>query len=297
MSFTTDIKRELTRSLPKDRCCRLSMLSRILTTSGELHADGFSFTSENETVASYILKLVDALFDRQMTLTGAVKDPKHGKGKLTFSLAGEGVSVCCGEIASCATETRCCAAAALKGAFLGSGSCSLPREGAAAGYHLEIVFPTSESAEEFVDLLDSLQLFGSIVARGDRSVVYCKSREGIGDFLSVLGANSALKTFEEVSALREENNRRNRVENCMAGNIDRAMTASAEQIRLFVAHKDKIPLLPPVLQETARARIEAPTLSLQELAGKLGISKGGLNHRLHRIAELLTDEDGEDGEE
>lgn len=288
MSFTADIKRELIKSYPQKRCCMLSLLAFFILTGGERTEGGFSFTGENEAVASYILRVTELLFGRQMTLTEAVRDPKHGRDKLTFAMTG--AERMTGELFSHEPQEECCARAALCGAFLGGGSCTLPRGNASKGYHLEIVFPTAESAEAFLSLLDRLQLFGGIVRRGERFVVYCKSREGIGDFLSVLGAASALKTLEQISALREENNQRNRLENCMAGNIDRSMTASAEQVRLFTDRRERLEALPSPLRETALARIQSPTLSLQELAARLSLSKGGLSHRLRRITELLSEE-------
>lgn len=287
MSFTAEIKRELVRTAPSTRTETLALLRAVLLTSGRLDADGFSFTGENETVAAYLLEAVDLCFHAQMTLTEAVRDPKHGLDKLTFSLSGEGALFCAREIASAPLREEDCALAYLKGAFLGGGSCTLPRGGAKTGYHLEFVFENRREAEDFTELLDRFQLFGGVVPRGERFVVYCKSREGIADFLSVVGAQSALKTLAQVSAAREESNLRNRVENCTAGNIDRSLTASAKQVRVLLAARGKLDALPAPLKETALARIENPTLSLGELAALLNVSKGGLNHRMRRLMELF----------
>ena len=124
--------------------------------------------------------------------------------------------------------------------------------------------------------------------RGDRFVVYLKSREAISDFLSVSGANAALKRFEEVSAEREESNRFNRVSNCFAGNADRSAIASAGQIVALVEmqHETGFLGLSDELLETARTRIENPTLSLSELSLRLGVSKSCLNHRLRKLMRL-----------
>ena len=42
------------------------------------------------------------------------------------------------------------------------------------------------------------------------------------------------------------------------------------------------------LKETAEARLRWPSLSLQELADRLGVSKSCLNHRLRRLESLAA---------
>ncbi len=293
MNFSSEIRRELMRNVPKKRCCDLALLRAFLDTSGTIaqgRGGGFSFTSENEDIAGYMLGIVEKLFCVRMTVEGAVRDPKHGRDKLTFSYRGEGGAAFAEELLN-ARLLPCCEQAYLRGAYLGSGSCTLPRGDSKTGYHLEFVFRTRERALALLEILDGLQLIGSIVKRGEKSVVYCKSREAIADFLSVVGAEGALKTLEDVSAVREENNQENRVLNCLAGNADRAAMASAEQTVAF-AHLKKTGLLlslPEPLRAAAEGRLLYPTLSLAELAEKLSVSKSCLNHRIRKLMQIYTE--------
>ena len=281
MSFTTEIKRELVRTVPEDSRCRLALLHGFLKSCGGRTDEGFFFVSENESVAAYILGITEN-FGVPMTLTDAVRDPKHGRDKLTFTMAGE--SATAEAIFSATIGSEESAAAFLKGAFLGGGSCVLPHGENRTGYHLEFVFPTLTDAEMFIDASERLHLLGGIVERGDRYVIYCKSREGIGDFLSVLGANNSLKVLERTAAVRDESNNRNRLENCMAGNVDRSVTASARQIKYLATLADgNFTALPASLRETAEARLRNPTLTYSELADLLGVSKGCLQHRLKKL--------------
>lgn len=104
-----------------------------------------------------------------------------------------------------------CAAAYIKGAFLGGGSCILPgKEGGKTGYHLEFVFPARRAASDFRRLLEENDLLAKVVERKDTAVVYIKSKETISDFLSAIGAESALKKFAEFVEKRDEANRSNR---------------------------------------------------------------------------------------
>lgn len=299
MSFTGEIKRELLRSSPTERGEMLALLCGALDTGGDrLFSNGepfgFSFTSENEKSAEYLLRLVELCFGVRMTVTEAVRDPKHGRDKLTFSLLGERSGKLAEEIDLHNAEHAFSeeGQAYLKGAFLCGGSCTLPREGARTGYHLEVVFPLQEYAERFCELLEGFQLLGSALRRGERSVVYLKSREGIADFLSVIGASGALEKLESVTAAREENNNRNRVENCTAGNADRAAIASAALIVAIGEMKKDgtLDTLPAPLREAAQARLLEPTLTLAELAERLSITKSCLNHRLRKLMTYRTKE-------
>ena len=304
MNFTEKIRKDVLKNLPETRSASLSMLAAFLDTSGHSHFSGyltkgeFSFTSENEEIAEFFLTLVDKLFGVSMTVTEAKRDPKHGRNKLTFSYNGENAGEYADEITDyCAinlaeeSDMRAC----LKGAFLGGGSCTLPGGGAKTGYHLEFVFTYEDDAISFCEMLDRLQLIASIIRRGEKFVVYCKNREIISDFLGIMDADTALRQFEEVTAAREESNNSNRKGNCDAGNADKAAIASAAQIRAFheLEAEGILQALPAPLKEVAKSRTENPTLSMQELADLLGISKSCLNHRLRKLMQIHAKEDKE----
>ncbi len=285
MSFTTSIKRELVKSFPASIEESRALLQAVLKTCGERTSDGFAFVSENESVAAYVIAIAESACNVRMTLTEAVRDPKHGRDKLTFSHTGNDAKERAEEIFSMSIYSDECALAFLKGAFLGAGSCILPRGDAKTGYHLEFVFQTIDDAKLFAEIGDRFHLLGGIVERGEKFVVYCKSKEGIGDFLSVLGADNSLKTFEKTVAAREENNNRNRLENCMAGNVDRSLTVSARQVRVLNEMKEsgRLFVLPLPLRQTAEARLLNPTFTYSELAEHLGISRSCLQHRLDKL--------------
>lgn len=300
MNFTQEVKRDLVKRVPRSRCCKLALLSAALETCGETRREdgvpGFSFTGESEGSAAFLIDLVRQCFGVHLNVTEAGYDARRGRDKLTFSYFGERAEEILSELGGSGLESPlkdCCARAYLKGAFLFGGSCTLPRPGTKTGYHLEIVFDRARSAESFVDLLDRLQLIGNVVVRGEKFVVYLKSREAISDFLATVGANGALRTLEAVTAEREENNRVNRVENCSAGNADRAAIASAAQVVAIGAleARGKLPALGKALGEVAKARLEHPEYSLSELAAELGIGKSCLNHRLRKLMEICKEEE------
>ncbi len=288
MNFTQEIKRELIKKAPPSAEERLALFGGLLDAGGRPFEGGFAFTSESESTAQYLLSLAEGLGGVQMTLTEAVYDPKQGKDKLTFFLTGVPMPFS-------AEEGEACALAYVTGAFLGGGSCTLPRAGKKTGYHLEFGFSGGEGAERFSEIFEGLGFVSNLVKRGGHDVVYVKSREAISDFLSVTGALGALEKLDEVSAEREASNAENRVNNCLGSNADRAAIASVEQVRKIEALRErgKLALLSEELQDTAAARLEHPELSLFELASLLGLTKSCLSHRLTRLIQLAKKEEEE----
>lgn len=293
MNFTGEIKRDLLAHFPAGKAGAAAALAAILSTCGSLKGDGFEVVSENEKVAEYFLRLLE-MFGVRPELTGVSQDPKRRRDKLAFSCGGEDARRIISMTRSLRehlSEDEQAALCYLRAAFLGGGSCTLPKDGSSTGYHFECVFSSRVRAEEYCELLSAFELFCKLVPRGEKYVCYVKSREAISDLLSVLGAESALKKLDAVSARREANNNENRIQNCIAGNADKAAIASAEQTLAMSALKEegRLAALSPELRESAEARLTHPTLSLSELASLLGMSKGGLNHRMRKLMKLYEE--------
>ncbi len=296
VNFTWEVKRDLMGALPEGEKAAKATLTAMLAAGGSaFDGPGVEFVSENESVAEYFLRLAERAFSVRFEVTEATKDKKRGKDRLTLSCGGAAAARIIKETGFWRAHPKYAADRALAvayviGAFLGSGSCTLPRDGARTGYHLEFVLPTPALAEGLRELLDSLFLVSGIVARGDRRVVYLKSREAISDFLDAVGAASALRKLSELSAVREESNNRNRVSNCYAGNADRTAIANAAQVLALEKLRDGggWEALDETLRQTAVCRLENPALSLAELADKLKISKSGLNHRLRKLMKICA---------
>ncbi|MDE6274040.1 MAG: DNA-binding protein WhiA [Clostridiales bacterium] len=310
-NFTWEIKRELLSIPPNTEREQTAAVSAFLRTCGRAVAGaggaGFEFSVEQERIAEYFAGIVEARFGVRTELKEAVYDPKRSRDKLTFRCVGqraEEILEACGfyvgangQIADggviglihgdeeTLTFIRC--------AFLGSGSCTLPRSGSKTGYHLEVIFEDEGIAEETLELLERVEILARTVKRGEKFVVYSKSREAISDFLSLTGASSALKKLEQLTEAREESNRENRVGNCFSGNADRAAIASAKQILAITALKEKgiLGRLEEPLYTLAMRRLKYPTQSLEELAAGLDISKSCCNHRMRKLMEIYKSEE------
>lgn len=292
-TFTRELKRELVRVPLNGSKGKRAAVAAVLHTGSALVTDeGFTISFEYEQTAAYVCELIEEEYGVELELSSFVKTGKRDGDKLIFSCRGDAAKKIAEDAAEYYTEAKRKevgeeeAICLIRAAFLAGGNCTLP-EGK-TGYHLEFVLPDERSARSLADYLDQVGVIARVTERGGKPLVYVKSRESISDFLSLVGAERALKKFRAVGEEREESNNVNRVENCFSGNADRSATASANQVVAIseLMRRGVLDRLDPSLRETATARLNNPTLSLEELAKLLKITKSCCNHRMRRLTEL-----------
>ena len=289
MNFTSDVKKELMK-LPCGKEESRAALSAYFSACGVFAESGtgepeFFLVSETERVAEFFTGLFYNLFGERLIVSRAVKDRLSGRSRLilecprgaknaleTLELYKPGAGFTVG-VPQVFKENDAARRAYICGAFLGGGSITLPADGKKTGYHLEIAFPAEEDgesavAEEFAALAEADDLLLKCVKRGGETVAYMKSKEAISDFLSVLGAENALKKFGAFCEEREKNNNLNRAANCSSFNADKTATAAVKQVlaieKIVAAGADTTLAAP--LKELIALRLSRPELSLQELA-------------------------------
>ncbi|MBR7100141.1 MAG: DNA-binding protein WhiA [Clostridia bacterium] len=311
-NFTWSIKRELLAKKTNIRALQVASLSAFLRTNGCISYTreglGFFLITESERIGEYYLTLLERLYGISCT-ANAAEDRLSGKDKLTLSYNGEKSYDILIDLGIFERENEQSAydlftgispriiadddskLAYIKGAFLGGGSCTLPRMGAKTGYHLEFVFNHAQTATDFALLLEEYQLIAKIIERKDNYVVYIATLAGICDFLSVVGADSALKKLNATAEAREENNNSNRVNNCFVGNMDRTATAAAKQCLAieFLNTNGYLAQMDEEIRILAKCRLEHKEASFAELAQKLQLSKSGVNHRMRKLMEFYSD--------
>ena len=312
MNFTSDVKKELMK-LPCGKEESRAALSAYFSACGVFAESGtgepeFFLVSETERVAEFFTGLFYNLFGERLIVSRAVKDGLSGRSRLilecprgaknaleTLELYKPGAGFTVG-VPQVFKENDAARRAYICGAFLGGGSITLPADGKKTGYHLEIAFPAEEDgesavAEEFAALAEADDLLLKCVKRGGETVAYMKSKEAISDFLSVLGAENALKKFGAFCEEREKNNNLNRAANCSSFNADKTATAAVKQVlaieKIVAAGADTTLAAP--LKKLIALRLARPELSLQELADELGVSKSCLSHRMRKLTEIAAD--------
>ncbi len=311
MSFTSDIKKEII-SQGIEEGCRAAAISAFLHTSGDVGfndgAPAFYFVSETENVAEFFMSAFAEEFGVELFISHVTEDRMSRRAKLVMQCPMPhlpAVAKKLGIIKRTGTLREGIAPslvaseegklAYIRGAFLGSGSCTVPAEGGTTGYHLEFIFSDKKIARDFCKLLSETVLVAKLVKRKESFVVYIKSKELISDFLSVIGVENSLKKFTALLEKRDKANNDNRAKNCIAGNADKAAIAAVKQVVALQAFQSRggFALLSEELSALARARLRNPTMSLQELATLLGVSKSCLNHRMRKLMEIAKEKENE----
>ncbi|MBR2349506.1 MAG: DNA-binding protein WhiA [Clostridia bacterium] len=192
-------------------------------------------------------------------------------------------------------ESPCCAKAFLQGAFLASGTISIPSadEGGSAGYYLDITLTSEIVAEDLLNLLNNIGLDAKLRKRGETYSVYLKDAEKISDMCALMGAMRAVLEIQNTLVLRSIRNDANRQANCANANIDKSIEAGLKQVAAIELIDRKIGLsaLDQGLRDTALARVAHPEMSLNELASVIegNPSKSCLNHRMRKLVSLAEE--------
>jgi DNA-binding protein WhiA len=318
MSFSKEVKDELSRQISPARHCQIaelaamiSLCGRVIITEGDRYI--LKIHTENVTVAREYFTLIQKTFNINTEIS--IKRNTYLKKSKVYSLIimdhevvikilqatklidenkeiKENLSVANNLI----IQNTCCKRAFIRGAFLVAGSMSDPEK----TYHLEIVALDYSKARQLQEIINFFNIDAKIVKRKKYFVVYVKEGSQIVDLLNVMEAYVALMNLENVRILKEMRNSINRQVNCEAANINKTVMAATKQIDDIIYIKNQIGFseLPEGLEEIAVLRIEYPEASLKELGALLSqpIGKSGVNHRLRKLS-ILADNLREQKEE
>jgi len=306
MTAVSKVKEELSRVKAPRRCCRIAELSALLHTEGSYrirgHAEHSLVTeSSGAQTARKIYTLTHSLFELDTPLVKVERSsPRRGSvysleihdqsgfhqamnelGVLDNGLKPEKAPP--GRI----VRSNCCAAAALRGAFLGGGYVSAPYGPA----NLEMTFSSEEAADFFDALASRRGIPVKVRRRRGQWVLYSKSRRAISDFLALTGAHSSYLDWESHSILSSTKNEVNRRVNCDSANARRLAEASLRQ-REVVSRLEELGLLESMgepLVEVAMLRVKYPQASLTELASMLEptVSKAVVQSRIRKLERAL----------
>lgn len=297
MSFSSEIKQELCKLENKRNCCLRAECYGIWLFSKCFSLRETAYVTENGGVARRMLELAAAAAGAAGELSYGVSRRKKPAYRVSlpdedsrlrllsaFGHTGRETSL---HINRAVLENDCCQAAFLRGAFLSCGTAADPQK----SYHLEFAVPYQKLANQLYTLLCEVTAFPVkplLASRKSGYVVYWKESGQIEDLLTFLGAAGASMELMQVRMYKEAKNDINRKANFETANMDKTYSASARQIAAIAALNDagELQNLPDGLRELARLRLENPEMTLRQLGEALGISRGGVNHRLERLLEL-----------
>lgn len=317
MSFSGEVKEELSRYLPKARHCQIAEVAAIFGMCGQVgqSKDGYVIRihTENITVARKCFTLLQKTFNIKAEM--CVRRNAYLKKSRTYMIIitnqeevqkileaikiedEKGKLIEEDRIADQRIlQSSCCRRAFIRGAFLTSGSISDPEK----FYHFEIVCTSQKKAEQMREIMNSFPVEAKIVRRKKYYVVYIKEGDQIGEMLRIMEASLAVMNLENIRIVKEMRNSINRQVNCETANIHKTVSAAIEQIndikyiREFVGFDN----LPENLREIALARLDKPEATLKELGDSLTppVGKSGVNHRLRKL-KMIADRSREKKEE
>lgn len=312
MSFSGDVKQELSYLLPQARHCLLAELAVLVGMCGDvcISAQGrhqLRIRTENITVARKCFTLLRKTFNICSDVSVQIHK-RNGKYTQFFTvlvrdhdtvlrvLQALKLLDAYGEVEEqispaneLLVQRSCCRRAFIRGAFLSAGSISNPEK----SYHFEIVCVSEERALQLQDLIHTFGPDAKTVKRKNHYIVYIKEGAQIVDMLNIMGAHVSLMDLENIRIVRDMRNNVNRKVNCEAANINKTVNAAVRQIediRYLEAVKG-LEKLPGGLADIAYLRLANPDASLKELGELLvpPVGKSGVNHRLRKLSQLADD--------
>lgn len=310
MSFSGEVKEELSRHLGGARHCQIAETAAILSMSGQVLAKGngqfeIYIYTENFPVARRFFALLRKCFQTVAEVSVRVAGTKSRMYLLAVREPGAALRILQAarfpqierdwqedaypegmEISPILVQNACCRRAFIRGAYLAGGSMSDPRK----SYHFEIVCLDRKKAEQLKGMLASFRVEGRIVERKKYYVLYVKEAEEISEVLNIMEAHVSMMEFENIRIMKELRSHVNRKVNCEAANIHKTVSAAAGQLAdiRYIAEKKGLGTLPESLAQVARMRLDYPDATLKELGDLLDppVGKSGVNHRFRKLKEI-----------
>jgi DNA-binding protein WhiA len=307
MSFTAEVKEELSRVMPKRACCPKAELAALVRVEGTLHITGpdryrLEIATETAPVARKTIKLLHELYGlkTELTVRRSILHKTNNylitvpqQSRLAAALQDLGIlddeMNISYRIARRLVRKDCCAVSYLRGAFLGGGFVADPH----GDFHFELTAEAAELAEDLVGLMARFEMDAKVTKRRGLYAVYLKGAEPIVTFLALVGAHRALLRAEDVRVMKSVRNRVNRLVNAETANLVKSTDAAIAQLEGIsrLSEERGLEALPPALRELAYLRLENPDVSLREL-GELAdppLSKSAVYHRIRRLEELAEE--------
>lgn len=262
MSFSSNVKDELEKHLPKARHCQLAEAAGL-----------YAFGATSSTKLFTILKKTFNI-DKVANETDFVKIADDLRVSLDGTVDGTVI------------QQSCCKRAFIRGAFLAAGSISDPEK----SYHFEIVCKNEAQASLLMEVLNAFGLNPKCVSRKGKMVCYIKEGDQIVDVMRIMEASMAVMNLENARILREKRGDVNRLVNCETANLMKTVNAAVRQTKdiEFIDRTVGLASLPEELIQVAEIRLANPDMPLKDIGQLLDppLGKSGVNHRLKRISEF-----------
>ena len=305
MSFTAEVKDELSRVEAPVPVCELAELSALIRVCGTLSFRGsgrysIRISTETGAVARTIIKLTHKIFDLETALTVRrsvlhktrnylIEIPEQERlaadlVRLGILVPGRGLAT---GVPAALLGSRPAREAFVRGAFMAGGFIADPR----GDFHLEIAVTGEDFARGLAELVGSFGVSARVNRRRGAYAIYLKSFDDVIGLMRAMGARRMARIVEVARAKKSVKNDVNRRVNAEMANQARSTGAAAAQLELIERAERAVGLaaLPPALRAFCQARRAHPELSLAALGEELDppASKSAMYHRVLRMQEIV----------
>ena len=298
MIGSEELRNELAAIAPARRCCRHAELSALFHAAGAWHLRGGALAVHLDVSSSAAARRAFALL-RDLGVQSEIRTYRRRafdqatRYQLHVDVDERALDVLreAGVLSPSGAPLErppkrvvgrsCCRGAYLRGALLGGGSLSGPRNP-----HLELRTATIEGAEFIADVAAAEDVQLSVAERRAHALAYAKGHDAIAAVLALAGAGGATLELEEHAVVAATRANANRLANADEANLVRTARAAHEQ--LSAIRRLDLSSLPDELAEIAELRLRHPTASLRELAAKARppITKATAFRRLRSVVDL-----------
>lgn len=305
MSFTAEVRDELSRCVPACEYCNLATLAALTRVCGTLGVSGsgryrLQVATETGAVARTMIGLTHQMLklETEFTVRKSVlhrvrnylivlpDQPDLEKALVLLGILDRSGGLVRG-VPHHVVARDCCRLSYIRGSLIAGGFVADPR----GDFHLEISVQGEEYARALADLIGQVGVPARVNARRGSFAVYIKSARDIRRLLEMLGAARSVRDIDEARAMKSVKNDVNRRVNAELANQGRSAAGAQRQIEMIerLEREGLRQSLPDALADFCDLRERYPDLSLRDLGQMTDppLSKSALYHRVLRIEKLL----------
>lgn len=308
ISFTNEIKNEITANINLDTEMKRSLLATFIRVNGTIKFKNKNeyliLRTENAKVAKFIYSLIKDLYEDVVVSFSFRKTMKFYKAtEYLVNIINGGTTIFSSldinlleskinqELINKEDKIR----GFLMGLFLACGSCNSPKT---SNYHFEFYVSDENLAKNILKIINKIkssQFDFKLTKRRNNFVIYLKKSDQISNFLAFLDASTCCIKFEDVRVSRDYSNINNRLIICDQYNykksIDKA-NVQIEQIKLIDKHLGIDNIINEKVQLLCKLRLKDPEASYADLSSMMSeelnipVSKSNIGHLFRKIENM-----------
>lgn len=291
MSFSADVKKELTSTI-SSACCYKAEAFAMLLFGRAFNINEISLMTEFQEVAYRYASCI-----RDLTgVTPDIIESRAGNFKVIvaskadrlrvlefFGYTGKELALRVNLSNLEQTNEDCCSKAFIRGAFLVCGSITDPEK----DYHIEFTVAKAKLCDDLLQIIGDAGLKAKKITRNNSYVVYSKEAEAVEDFIGNMGANNAFMHIMKTRAVKDIKNQINRRSNFESANMLRSIEAGLKQIKMieFILSKINPDDMTTDLAQLCQIRLDNPEASLDEIGKMMNppLSRSAVSRRFKKL--------------